>query len=176
MSFWEFVEAIVSTHGTHRYDYQIADHVNQNSKIQVCCPIHGWFRQSISAHMQGHGCSDCCQSAGETKVRQALLILEVQFHEQHRFANCRAKRALPFDFYVPSHQLLVEYDGRQHYEQSEHWGGEKKLAQTRHHDAIKTRFAAENGFDLLRIPYWDIDSIDDLVLDAIASTPSISRN
>lgn len=175
LSFWDFVEAVVSTHGAHRYDYQLSNHVNHSSKIKIHCPIHGQFEQPIRVHMQGHGCAACCQSAGEKKVRQALEILEVPFYEQHRFADCKSKRSLPFDFYVPDHSLLIEFDGRQHYSNSELWGGEEKLAETNRHDAIKTSFAQENGLSLLRIPYWDIESTEDLVLNALASTSHHAR-
>jgi len=37
------------------------------------------------------------------------------FEEQKRFKGCKVNKALPFDFYLPSHNLLIEYDGVAHF-------------------------------------------------------------
>ena len=84
----------------------------------------------------------------------------------------QSKRELPFDFFLPTDRLLIEFDGAQHYVVSEHWGGTAKLAEAQRHDAIKDRFAQKVGFCLLRIPYWEIKSVEDLVLDAHSTHPT----
>lgn len=169
MSFWDFVERVKQVHGVHQYEYELKDFVNMHSKIPICCPEHGVFRQSVAAHLRGHGCPACFQSDGEQRVRQALCMLGVGFTEQARFPECRDKRRLPFDFFVPSHRLLIEFDGRQHYGNSKHWGGADKLAETQRHDRIKSRFAAEHGYRLVRIPYWESENIDDILLETLTS-------
>ncbi|WP_146526083.1 PDDEXK family nuclease [Novipirellula artificiosorum] len=175
LSFWEFVEAVANTHGPYRYDYQLENHINQYSKIKIICPSHGEFLQSVANHMRGHGCPTCSESEGERRVREALMALSIGFLEQHRFANCKSKRALPFDFYVPEHKLAIEFDGQQHYEASNYWGGEAKFEQTKRHDQIKSRFTRENALTLLRIPYWEMDSVEDLVLDALVTTSNHTK-
>ncbi len=62
---------------------------------------------------------------------------------------------MPFDFYFCLNQIhfLVEYDGIQHYEPIDYWGGDEALEKTQRRDAIKTKFAQDNGFILIRIPY-----------------------
>lgn len=170
LSFWEFVERVLSTHGPYRYEYCLEGHVNQYSKIPIRCPIHGLFFQTVAAHIRGHGCYRCAQSTGEQRVREALVSLDVEFCEQARFPECCDKRALPFDFFVPKHRLLIEFDGSQHFEATNHWGGEEKLAETKLHDAIKNRFAEQHLYHLVRIPYWDFDDTEEIVLNAVAST------
>lgn len=170
LSFWEFVDAVIATHGAHRYEYELNNHINSSSKISIKCPKHGWFQQSVWSHRRGHGCAACCQSAGEKRTRDTLTQLDIEFLEQARFPDCKAKRALPFDFFVPSNRLLIEFDGAQHYVISEYWGGVAKLEETQKHDEIKNKFAQTHGYHLLRIPYWKIDSVEDLVLDALVST------
>ena len=162
------MERVIDVHGPNRYEYELQDFVNMHSKIPIYCPHHGLFRQSVATHLKGTGCPKCIQSNGEKRVREVLADLQVDFSEQVRFADCRNKRPLPFDFFVPSHRLLIEFDGRQHYENSELWGGEEKLAETQEHDAIKDCFAAEHGYRLLRIPYWEFDNIDAILLEQLA--------
>ncbi len=71
------------------------------------------------------------------------------------FNGCRYKYPLPFDFYIhlDSKYFLIEYDGIQHFESVKGWGGEKALKVVQRRDAIKTKFAQDNGFVLIRIPY-----------------------
>ncbi len=99
----------------------------------------------------------------------------MEFVEQARFPACRDKRALPFDFFLPDRRTLIEYDGRQHFERSELWGGHHELERTQRRDAIRDRFAVEHAYRLIRIPYWDYDRIELILADAIAS-PSPVRN
>jgi very-short-patch-repair endonuclease len=175
LSFWDFVERVSTVHGPDRYEYELRDFVNLFSKIPIHCPKHGGFRQSVASHLLGTGCPKCSQSNGERRVREALVTLGVEFVEQARFPECRGQRSLPFDFFVPTHRLLIEFDGRQHYENSELWGGEEKLAQTKRHDGIKTEFAAQNGYHLLRIPYSSIGDIADIVLEKLAVTENVTK-
>ncbi len=169
LSFWDFVERVISVHGPNRYEYELQDFVNMHSKIPIRCPKHGLFRQSVATHLKGTGCPKCIQSNGEQRVRETLTALGTNFGEQVRFANCRAKRPLPFDFFVPSHRLLIEFDGRQHYDNSELWGGDEKLEETHRHDAIKNRFAAKHDYRLLRIPYWEYDNIEAILREQLSA-------
>ncbi len=56
-------------------------------------------------------------------------------------------------------QILIEYDGRQHYIPIEPLGGEEELKKIKQHDEIKNEYA-NNNITLLRIPYWDIKNIE----------------
>ena len=169
LPFWEFVERVVNTHGANRYDYELKDFVNLHSKIPIHCPKHGRFVQSLANHLKGTGCPHCIQSAGEQRIRETLQMLGVAFAEQASFPECRDQRQLRFDFYVPGQRLLIEFDGRQHYDNSELWGGAEKLAQIQRRDAIKNRFAEREGYRLLRIPFYDYDNIDTILLEQLTA-------
>jgi hypothetical protein len=71
---------------------------------------------------------------------------------------------MPFDFYIPSKNVLIEYDGRQHYEAIEYFGGEEELNWIKYKDAIKTKYCLDNNIPLLRLPYW---LSDEEIRDAI---------
>jgi very-short-patch-repair endonuclease len=73
---------------------------------------------------------------------------------------------------VPSHRLLIEFDGKQHFESSDRWGGESQLELVKKRDQIKTDFANHYGLSLLRIPFWDISNVEDLVLQALIESES----
>lgn len=45
--------------------------------------------------------------------------LNVEFDEQKRFSDCKNSKGsdmLPFDFYIPKYNTLIEYDGLHHFE------------------------------------------------------------
>ena len=51
------------------------------------------------------------------------------FESQKRFKDCKDKRQLPFDFYLPSYNVCIEYQGEQHYRPIDHFGAEVKFKQ-----------------------------------------------
>jgi Zn finger protein HypA/HybF involved in hydrogenase expression len=44
----------------YEYNYNVSsEDINVFSKIEIKCPIHGWFEQTIDAHKRGCGCPQC---------------------------------------------------------------------------------------------------------------------
>lgn len=174
LSIWDLLERIIAAHGLGDFDYQLRGYRNLHSKLRIRCHRHGWFMQSAGNHIDGHGCARCTSSRGERRIRQELRRLRVEFREQVRFPDCRNRGQLPFDFYLPAHNVLIEFDGKQHFRKSELWGGRHVLETTQRHDAIKTTFAELHGFRLIRIPYWDFRRIPDIVRSVVADQPILS--
>ena len=48
---------------------------------------------------------------------------------------------------------LIEFDGTQHNEPTEYFGGEKAYYKLREHDWLKNRYAKGHHIPLVRIPY-----------------------
>ena len=72
-----------------------------------------------------------------------------------------------FWFYLPDYNLLIEYDGRQHFEISEYFGGYEGFINTKIRDTIKNIYCRNNNIDLLRIPYWEFDNIENILIDKL---------
>lgn len=75
-----------------------------------------------------------------------------------------------YDFYLPDYNLCIEYDGMQHYKPVRFYTSSDeeilaKFERTKKHDAIKTQYCQLNGIDLLRIPYWEKDNIEQIILE-----------
>lgn len=60
-----------------------------------------------------------------------------------------------FDFYLIDYNVLIEYDGRQHFKSIEHWGGEEEFKKRKINDSIKEEYCKNNRIPLLRISYHD---------------------
>jgi very-short-patch-repair endonuclease len=74
-----------------------------------------------------------------------------------------ASKANNRDFHIPSLRTLVEYDGEQHYTPIKHFGGSKEFKVTKFRDNIKTKWAEDNGFKLIRIKYTKLREIDKIL-------------
>ncbi len=146
-----------------KYQYDKVKYVNDIIKIEIICPKHGEFKQKPSHHLQGHGCRLCSESKGEEKITQWLVQNNIYNKREFKFPDCKNKKQLPFDFYLPDHNLCIEYDGRQHHEPIEYFGGINSLAKTQENDQIKTQYCIDNNIELLRISYKEIKQINDIL-------------
>lgn len=78
---------------------------------------------------------------------------------------------LSYDFYLPNiqHNLLLEYDGEFHYKPIKLYKNEpikyaeERLKKQQIHDKLKDEYAKNNNINLLRIPYWDFDNIEEIL-------------
>lgn len=147
----DFVERARSIHGS-AYDYSETEYVTIRHKVVIRCNKCGnHFRQFAYNHLSGFGCNKCNQSRGEKEIRELLDSIGVEYIEQAVFPGCRNKRPLRFDFFVPSANLLIEFDGVQHRHPVEFFGGKKAFKKRVKRDKIKNDFASAAGLNLLRI-------------------------
>lgn len=151
MSQDEFVQRATEIH-SNEFDYSKTIFNTVKDIITIICPKHGEFTQRADYHLYDQqGCPICKSSKGEKTIRRLLKEYNVNFEEQKKFKSCRNTLQLSFDFFIPSHKTLIEYQGKQHFEG---WNGSKnslKLIQKR--DLIKNQWAYTNGYNLLYINY-----------------------
>jgi very-short-patch-repair endonuclease len=103
-------------------------------------------------------------SQGERLIARYLTGKNLVFHQE--FLRTIRGTNRYFDFYVKELQLLIEFDGRQHFEDIPFFNKREKLSDRRLVDQEKINWALENKFHLVRIPYWQIDRIAE-ILDPI---------
>lgn len=135
------------------YSYEKLEYNNNKSIVNITCPIHGNFHQLLKNHISGSGCQKCNRSKGEIEVEKYLQNKKINIITQKKFKNCKNKRELPFDFYLPDYNVCIEYDGEQHFKLNDYWGGAKQFKKIKIHDQIKNNFCHENDIKLLRIRY-----------------------
>ena len=142
----------------------LGEYVNNRTKIKCKCKIdnHIW-KATPNNLLSGYGCPKCSSSKGEKRIAKYLDNNNIEYKEQYKFNNCKFKKCLPFDFYIPSLNTIIEYDGRQHYEIVEWFGGLDGFVDTKIRDIVKTLYCKENNIKLIRIPYWDFDNIEEIL-------------
>ena len=157
-----FLTESINIHGNY-YDYSLVNFINTNSKVKIICPIHGEFEQRPIHHYKGAGCQICNESKGERIIRQYLIYNNIEFISQKRFKDCRDKKPLPFDFYLPKFNVCIEYDGEQHFKIKEVWGGIKELENTQKRDKIKTDYCDINNITLIRFNDNNLIKIKEII-------------
>jgi len=151
-----FIEKSSIIHN-NKYDYSLVDYINNKTPVKIICKKHGTFEQKPNDHLSGHGCRYCKISSGEELISNILNGLNISFIREYKFHNCKNNRSLPFDFYLPDINSCIEYNGKQHYEPIDYFGGSVTYNKTILRDKIKIDFCKENNINLLIISYLDKD-------------------
>ena len=146
----------------NKYDY--INRYEQNLLIE-CFECGKPFVTSLVLFTQhgGQVCHDCSgiESIGEKKIRTYFENNKIEFTPQKWFLHCRDKRPLPFDFYLPDYNTIIEFDGRQHFGETDYFT--YSFEETKRHDEIKNNYCKANGIYLIRIPYWKVDKIEQIL-------------
>ena len=116
--------------------------------------------------INGHSyCPKCSQKAskGERKIINLLSGNNIEFIKEKVFDWSDKKR---YDFYLPDYNLLIEYHGRQHYEEIPNFF--LPLREQQAIDSFKEKVARSKGFDYLIISYKDFDNIEDILVQRLS--------
>lgn len=144
-------------------DYKDATTHNLN----ILCSCGNVFTTSFSSYMR-HGvdtcfsCS-CKESDGEKIIHKFLESHNIDFEQEKRFDDCRDIKPLPFDFYLPKYNLVIEFDGQHHFKDV----GRGDYEKTKRHDKLKDKYCDDNNIDIIRIPYWDGHNIESILADKL---------
>lgn len=82
--------------------------------------------------------------------------------------DCRFKKPLPFDFFLPEYNQCIEYNGQQHYEPYPRFGGQEAFEKTKIRDNIKRNFCSNSNIGLIEISYLDFDNIEALLSNILS--------
>ena len=104
------------------------------------------------------GCSSI--SKGEQKILEILTNLGIVFETQKTFSDLKDKGSLRLDFYIPEQKVAIEYQGQQHYYETDGFFKDG-LEERQHRDQIKRDYCTKNNIQLIEIPYWDYSKIDE---------------
>lgn len=145
----------------HTYDKAV--YINARTKVSVTCKSHGDFDTTPQHYLNGYGCPSCNLTKGETQISKYLISKSVNYITQKEFKGCKYKYNLRFDFYLPAYNLCIEFDGKQHFEAIDYFGGVEAFKSTKIRDKIKNDYCKANNIKLLRIPYTEINNIESIL-------------
>lgn len=150
----EFIEECITVWGD-KYLVKSEDYESFQS-FKVYCKTHDYFWESSGGNfLKGHGCRHCGYSVskGENEIIKVLRNNLTDFLEQHTFTEMINRRKLRCDFYLPKLNLVIEYNGKQHYQPNEFFGGKRGFDSTVERDKIKKQYCLDNGINYEIIRY-----------------------
>ena len=164
-----FISEANIIHG-NKFNYSEVVYNGNKTPIVIICREHGKFSQSPSSHLNGRGCPVCVSSKGEIKIETYLKTNNINYIKQKTFSDCKGstKWPLKFDFYLPDRNILIEYDGAQHFISggrlsNGHLFSPEEINNIKMRDDIKTKYASCNNIKLIRIPYWKLETISSML-------------
>ena len=147
----EFIHRAQDYHG-NKYDYSKVIYQQWHKKVEIICPKHGSFWQTPSNHVNRSGCPHCVNSSGEQMLSKLFSIHFPNINIVHqKRLSWLGKQSL--DFYFEDYNIAVEFDGKQHFEAIDHFGGVERLLKTIELDTQKNILCADHGCKLFRIKY-----------------------
>ena len=163
----------------------LSDYISVSQKVLIdfnCGHEPHWI--TPNHYKNGKGCP-LCKNKGEAALYKLLVDMGYEVTKQKKYDDLKDKGLLPYDFYLPKYNLLIELDGMHHYKPVTYYSNEmtekerdvEKLdAEIRFHDRqrkdkIKDKYAEDNNIALLRIDYRDgktkLDKWKHLILSKI---------
>ena len=127
-------------------------------------PIH-----IANNHVHSCGCNS--GSSGEKMVEDILKSLDVKYQKQYTFSDCIDKQQLRFDFAIMKNEkvdFLIEYDGKQHFEPIEYFGGLEEYQDRIRKDNIKNEYCKKNNIPLYRFTYAESkNDVEDKIINIV---------
>ncbi len=134
---------------------------------------HEW-ESTIFHRSDGRGCPQCNKSKGQKYIQSVLKIKNIIFEEEYdKFKDLLSDLGNPlrFDFAVFEDKekiklkCLLEYDGEQHFKMIKGWITKEEFLKIKYHDQLKNNYCEKYNIPLLRIPYWEFDNIEKILLN-----------
>lgn len=153
------------------YDLLETEYHNNKTPMRYRCRKHPNCIQTVTLnHLLSHnsGCYMCSESSGEHKARLFFDKYNIEYIPQKTFEGCKYKNLLRFDFYLNDYNILIEIQGEYHFIPIQFCGISTEKANENFgnqliRDKIKREYCKKNNIDLLEIPHFLFDEIEDIL-------------
>lgn len=158
----EFLERAIKIHG-EKYDYSKIEYNSINDEVEIICSKHGSFYQKPAIHMYAKSnCPECKITKGEESISQYLNNRNIKYIFQHKIRINNSYHY--YDFYLPEYNIMIEFNGMQHYKPIKFFGGQEAFKYLQIRDKIKKQYCLENQIKFIIINYKELDQIK-IILD-----------
>lgn len=142
-------------------------YTGNKNKIKTKCGKCGYIWYPIAASLlKGVSCPKCGKSAGERRIEKYLEENKIDYIPQKTFDDLYGMGGglLLYDFYLPTFNLLIEYQGEFHDGSiRDSYQSPEKKQQQFEHDKRKKQYAKNNNIEFLEIWYQDYDNIECII-------------
>lgn len=133
-----------------------------NDTLTFRCSTCGFiYKNKVKEHIRKDkrriGCPRCKApgSKGEKLIINLLKKYNINYEYPKVFSDFKSSLNKPyhFDFYLSDYNVLIEYQGIQHYEPQKFFGGTDRYERRVEIDKMKKEYSKSKGIKLICIPY-----------------------
>ena len=130
------------------------EYKNRNSKYKIKCNNCGkkdtrWGISLIDGPIKCKYCN--IGSKFELIIAHTLDNLKIEYIREYPIQI--DNKNYRFDFFIPKYNMMIEYNGEQHYEAFDFFGGKEKLKKTQLSDEIKEKYCKGKNYILKVFSY-----------------------
>lgn len=144
----------------------LTEYVNAKTNIKVRCERCGFIRAlKPNTLIESGYCPKCDDksSKGEKVISAFLSKHQIAFETQKYFSDWNIGIHY-FDFYIPKYNLVLEYQGIQHFQFNEFFHKTlEEFEQRQTKDRIKKEAAIKQGFNYVSIGYQSFNDLDSIL-------------
>ena len=130
-------------------------YINSYTKTEHQCLVCNFLWETKPYYIinRNCGCPNCSSSKGERMIKNFLDTINITYLREYivKINNIDYR----FDFFIPEINTIIEFDGIQHFEPIDFFGGDDAFLKNKINDVIKTNWCLENNIKLVRIPYYE---------------------
>ncbi len=150
-------------------DHYVNSKHKHSFKHNTCGTV---FPKTWDKFRSGQRCPICqrkgMESMASRYARDILDHFNIEYSCEERFEDCinpETGKVLPFDYYLPKINLIIEIDGEQHDRASfTPWDVEGTIKR----DKIKNGYAEKKGIELVRIPAKEWSALPKFLYDILS--------
>lgn len=133
----------------------LSSYVDSHSKLKLKCLNCGEEQEHSFNTIVNLGGRCSCQKTifkGEFTIKNFLMENKIAFIKEKIFEDLKYLSALKYDFYLPDKNIIIEYDGKQHFIENTFFNHDSlEVINTR--DIIKNQYCLNNDITIIRISY-----------------------
>ena len=146
--------------------------------LHKCLKCGNEWKTAPSNVLYGYGCPVCASSKGEKAIKEYLDNNNINYKKEYTFEDLKSDKnyKVRFDFGIFDNEnnlnCLLEFDGIQHYKPVIFGGRNTPDAKTKaeqqykdglYRDELKNIYCQKHNIKLIRIPYYDLDRIEEIL-------------
>lgn len=134
------------------YDLSELGYKTMRDKVYPICQKHGKIEIDAYQFLRGNGCTKCKMRANQTKLSSFLKRNKINIEDEYnKFEWLKTERGgrMSLDMYLIDYNAAIEYQGRQHFEPVDKFGGEEEFKKTKERDLNKKNGCCRHGVELI---------------------------
>lgn len=153
VTYKKFLERLSAIHSDDFLILNAEQYKSMNSNSILVKHKCGFCYKTSPKNLLKNNCPKCSKKSSKGERQLMKLLDDNQINYIYQYKVQIDNKHYYFDFFLPDNNLIIEYDGAQHYIPVEYFGGEAQLIKQQNIDKLKNKWCDENNIQLIRINY-----------------------